>query len=76
MNTIVFIILSAIKQSKLHLSSTIIARVSLFDYVIYFLADILLAVRTRWRMNSIAKYTNSAREMEFGSVVYCYVLDL
>ena len=39
-NTIVFMITSTIKETKFHPVNTIIARVSIFDYVIYSSTDL------------------------------------
>ena len=66
-NSIVFTILSAIKQIKLHVSSTIIGGVSLFGYVIYSSAEKhCWQCIVSWRIDTIAKDIRShgAREME------------
>ena len=51
-NTIVFNILFVTKEAKFHLSITIIKKVSLFGYVIYFTPD---AVSISCKINNIAK---------------------
>ena len=67
-----FSIFFAIMQAKLYLPGTIIGRVSLFSYGIYFAADTPLSVCISRKFINIAKYVrlnnNGAREMRVSSL--------
>ena len=59
-NTTVFTTLFDIKQVKLHYSSPIHIKLSLYGYVIFFRSHTLLAVGIIWKINNITKLANSA----------------